>query len=99
MADFELICNNAMTYNQKRSRVHKSAAIMLRAGMKQLQAAELPGRKVWSLPVATALYCPPHHMMHAPSWWHARRKWTTAVCWLPEATWTCMLAGDCVPAP
>lgn len=46
MADFELICSNAMTYNQKRSRVHKSALSMLRAGKKQLQAAELEGRKV-----------------------------------------------------
>jgi hypothetical protein len=44
--DFELICSNAMTYNQKRSRVHKSALAMLRAGKKQLQAAELEGRKV-----------------------------------------------------
>lgn len=46
VADFELICSNAMTYNQKRSRVHKSALSMLRAGKKQLQAAELEGRKV-----------------------------------------------------
>ena len=44
--DFELICNNAMIYNQKRSRVHKSALSVLRAGKKWLQAAELAGRKV-----------------------------------------------------
>lgn len=44
--DFELICNNAMIYNQKRSRVHKSALAILRAGKKWLQAAELAGRKV-----------------------------------------------------
>lgn len=44
--DFELICNNAMIYNQKRSRVHKSALSILRAGKKWLQAAELAGRKV-----------------------------------------------------
>lgn len=46
MEDFELICNNAMIYNQKRSRVHKSALAILRAGKKWLQAAELAGRKV-----------------------------------------------------
>ena len=44
--DFELICNNAMIYNQKRSRVHKTALSVLRAGKKWLQAAELAGRKV-----------------------------------------------------
>ncbi|BDA41501.1 probable Bromodomain-containing protein 9 at N-terminal half [Coccomyxa sp. Obi] len=49
VADFELICSNAMTYNQKRSRVHKSALSMLRAGKKQLQAAELEGRKAVAL--------------------------------------------------
>ncbi len=45
MQDFELICNNAMRYNQKRSRIHKAARTMLRAGMKQLQAAERLGRE------------------------------------------------------
>ena len=49
VADFELICSNAMTYNQKRSRVHKSAVTMLRVGKKQLQASELTGRKVDAL--------------------------------------------------
>jgi hypothetical protein len=43
--DFELMCSNAMTYNQKRSRVHKSAILILRAGKKQLQQAEADGRK------------------------------------------------------
>ncbi|KAK9804471.1 hypothetical protein WJX73_005376 [Symbiochloris irregularis] len=31
--DFKLMCSNAMLYNQKRSRVHKTAVTMLRAGM------------------------------------------------------------------
>ncbi len=44
--DFELICSNAMIYNQRRSRVHKSALAILRAGKKWLQAAELAGRRV-----------------------------------------------------
>jgi len=43
--DFELIFNNAMLYNQKRSRVHKQALVILRAGMKQLLECELEGRK------------------------------------------------------
>ncbi|CAL5223173.1 g5644 [Coccomyxa viridis] len=43
--DFELICSNAMIYNQRRSRVHKSALAILRAGKKWLQAAELAGRR------------------------------------------------------
>ncbi len=47
--DFELIANNAMTYNQKRSRVHKAAITMLRAGKKHLQTLELQGRKGISL--------------------------------------------------
>ena len=47
--DFELIANNAMTYNQKRSRVHKAAITMLRAGKKHLQVLELQGRKGISL--------------------------------------------------
>lgn len=47
--DFELIANNAMTYNQKRSRVHKAAITMLRAGKKHLQNLELQGRKGISL--------------------------------------------------
>lgn len=44
MQDFELICTNAMRYNQKRSRIHKAARTILRAGMKQLQGAEAQGR-------------------------------------------------------
>ena len=38
--DFELICINAMTYNQKRSRVHHAAVTVLRAGSKLFQGAE-----------------------------------------------------------
>ena len=38
--DFELICNNAMTYNQKRSRVHHAAVTLLRAGTKLFLGAE-----------------------------------------------------------
>lgn len=44
MEDFELLCNNAMTYNQKRSRVFKAAMTLLRAGKKTLQTAEAVGR-------------------------------------------------------
>ena len=43
--DFELIFNNAMLYNQKRSRVHKQALVILRAGMKQLLDCEIDGRR------------------------------------------------------
>lgn len=43
--DFDLICSNAMRYNQKRSRVHKQALVMLRAGKKQLAEMELEGRR------------------------------------------------------
>eukprot|EP00873_Tetraselmis_striata_P020916 jgi/Tetstr1/441180/TSEL_029438.t1 len=58
--DFELICSNATTYNQRRSKIHKAAATMLRAGKKLLQSAELEGRKAVALlhpdgPVAAAL--------------------------------------------
>ncbi|CAG9462310.1 unnamed protein product [Pedinophyceae sp. YPF-701] len=49
VADFELICNNAMKYNQKRSRVHKAAHTLIRAGKKTLQGAELEGRKAVTL--------------------------------------------------
>lgn len=42
--DFELMFNNAMLYNQKRSRVHKQALVILRAGMKQLLDCEIDGR-------------------------------------------------------
>ena len=42
--DFELIFNNAMLYNQKRSRVHKQALVLLRAGMKLLLDSETEGR-------------------------------------------------------
>ncbi|KAL6781297.1 hypothetical protein ACKKBG_A10575 [Auxenochlorella protothecoides x Auxenochlorella symbiontica] len=43
--DFELLCSNAMRYNQKRSRIHKQALIMLRAGKKLLMEVELDGRR------------------------------------------------------
>eukprot|EP00887_Chlorella_sp_A99_P002059 scaffold18.g2059.t1 len=43
--DFELICTNAMKYNQKRSRIHKLALVMLRAGKKLLIEVETQGRK------------------------------------------------------
>jgi hypothetical protein len=47
--DFNLICNNAMRYNQKRSRVHRSALVMLRAGNKLLAEMELEGRRAVSV--------------------------------------------------
>ena len=45
VADFELMCSNAMVYNQKRSRVHKTAVTMLRQGKKQLQVIEAEGQR------------------------------------------------------
>ena len=39
--DFELIANNAMRYNQKRSRVHRSAVNLLRHGKKHLNTVQL----------------------------------------------------------
>ena len=39
--DFELIANNAMRYNQKRSRVHRSAVNLLRHGKKYLNTVQL----------------------------------------------------------
>ena len=42
MADFDLIFSNAMTYNQKKSRVHHAAEGLVRAGTKLLYAAEEP---------------------------------------------------------
>ncbi len=39
--DFELIGNNAMRYNQKRSRVHRSAVNLLRHGKKHLNNVQL----------------------------------------------------------
>ena len=60
VADFELMCSNAMVYNQKRSRVHKTAVTMLRQGKKQLQVIEADGQKaILALnPNATALAAP-----------------------------------------
>merc|ERR1712091_450454 len=43
--DFELICSNAASYNQKRSRVHKAAQTFLRNGRKTLRDMELAVRK------------------------------------------------------
>ena len=43
--DFELICNNALSYNQKRSKVHKAAQTFLRNGRKTLRDMELAVRK------------------------------------------------------
>ena len=40
MGDFDLIFSNAMTYNQKRSRVYHAAEALIRAGTKLLQGAE-----------------------------------------------------------
>ncbi len=37
--DFELICSNAMAFNQKRSRVHRAAVAMLQAGRLLLQVS------------------------------------------------------------
>lgn len=39
--DFELVCTNAMKYNQKRSRVHRSAVNLLRHGKKHLNNVQL----------------------------------------------------------
>ena len=52
--DFKLMCNNAMVYNQKRSRVHKTAVTMLRAGIKQLQHIEVDACKELGCPVPAA---------------------------------------------
>lgn len=43
--DLELICTNAMTYNQKRSRVHKAAGHLQRCLRKVLRENELEGRR------------------------------------------------------
>jgi Bromodomain len=45
--DFELICSNAMTYNQKRSLIHKAALNLLRHGKKHLHSwrTELEGKR------------------------------------------------------
>lgn len=43
--DFELVGNNAMRYNQKRSRVHRSAVNLLRHGKKHLNTVQLEATK------------------------------------------------------
>ena len=53
--DFELICNNAMKYNQKRSRVHKQGLVMLRAGKKLLAEMEAEGRRAMAAMVAAGI--------------------------------------------
>ena len=45
VSDLELICSNAMTYNQKRSRVHKAAGHLQRCLRKVLRENELEGRR------------------------------------------------------
>ncbi|KAA6421449.1 MAG: bromodomain-containing 7-like [Trebouxia sp. A1-2] len=57
--DFELIGNNAMRYNQKRSRVHRSAVNLLRHGKKHLNNVQLEATRAIHLlhpegPVAAA---------------------------------------------
>lgn len=37
ISDFELICANAVVYNQQKSKVHKAAKAMLRQGKIDLQ--------------------------------------------------------------
>ncbi|KAF8062903.1 Scube1 [Scenedesmus sp. PABB004] len=43
--DFELICENAKTFNPPQHRIHKLAINMQRAGRKLLQTHELPARR------------------------------------------------------
>lgn len=45
MDDLVLLCNNAIEYNPKRSRVHKAALKLLDAGRRLLQSLEVEGRK------------------------------------------------------
>lgn len=57
--DFELVGNNAMRYNQKRSRVHRSAVNLLRHGKKHLNNVQLEATRAIHLlhpegPVAAA---------------------------------------------
>ena len=40
MGDFDLVFSNAMTYNQRKSRVYHAAEALVRAGAKLLQGAE-----------------------------------------------------------
>lgn len=47
--DFVLICSNAMTYNQKRSRVHRAALQLLRQGKKVLSDHELVARRALTI--------------------------------------------------
>jgi hypothetical protein len=47
--DFELICSNAMRYNQKRSRIHKVALVLLRGGKRLMKEMELEGRRAISV--------------------------------------------------
>jgi len=45
MEVFELVCLNALLYNRKGSRIHKSAQQLLRNGRRFLQGKELEGRR------------------------------------------------------
>lgn len=47
--DFVLICNNALTYNQKRSRVHRAALQLMRQGKKLLSDHELVARRALTM--------------------------------------------------
>ncbi|KDD71213.1 hypothetical protein H632_c5543p0, partial [Helicosporidium sp. ATCC 50920] len=57
--DVQLIASNAMRYNRRRSRVHRQALVLLRAGKKLLAEAELEGRKAFAaLGKGPGLLCP-----------------------------------------
>lgn len=47
--DFVLICTNALTYNQKRSRVHRAALQLMRQGKKLLSDHELVARRALTM--------------------------------------------------
>ncbi|XRB08419.1 bromodomain-containing protein [Pycnococcus provasolii] len=64
-ADFDLMCNNAFAYNDKKSVVHRAALNLQRSGKRILQLWELQGRKAlavqmnergiaWTAPDVTA---------------------------------------------
>ncbi|KAL4443443.1 hypothetical protein ABPG75_011180 [Micractinium tetrahymenae] len=52
--DFELICSNALKYNQKRSHVYKQALTLSRAGKKVLAEVEKQGRRAMAALVAAS---------------------------------------------
>lgn len=56
VADVELICSNAVTFNPRRSRVHKAAQQLLKAAKKALQGSELEVRgAAWFVQVPVCL--------------------------------------------